>query len=213
MFFIIAVGAAICLIAGFVVLPKNKAQEISNKNLDKASLILSFLGFGITLYALSAIGTKEFSALNLFLSVVGIVFIILFIIRQTKSKNHLLKFKVFNNRIFRITTILFIVVNASGMCNAIFIPILVQSLCGHSAAISGLVLTPGAILSVIINPFIGKYFDKHGPRMLCTVGGLLVALTSFMISFSYQDMSMIFLAIILTVRSVVLLMFIRSAPT
>lgn len=213
LFLFVALFSLMCFIFCLNVLENKKLLKIKNLKADFISIILSFSGFGITLYALSSIGSKNFYVTNFIFLLVGIILIVMFIYRQLHSSASILDLKLLKNKKFKLSTVLYIIVNSNGMCNALFIPILVQNICGQSPAVSGLILTPGAIAAVILNPIIGKYFDKNGPRNLCIFGCAVICLTSFCMAFSNLDMNMIVFSIILTFRSVALLMYGRGAST
>ena len=58
----------------------------------------------------------------------------------------------------------------------ILLPIYTQSVLGLAPAASGLLLVPGALLMGLAGPFIGRLYDKIGPRPLILPGSILVSI-------------------------------------
>ena len=59
------------------------------------------------------------------------------------------------------------------------IPQLVQTLMGYTAEQAGEVLSPGAIVIILLLPFVGILVGKVDPRKLIAVGWALAALAMF----------------------------------
>ena len=133
-------------------------------------------------------------------TVVGIVGVVWFFIRQTRLPHPMLRVDVLKNRRFLIGTIIGMLVQGALLAAGILMPIYVQSLHGLSATVSGLVLMPGAILMGVMNPIAGKWFDRHGPRRMAIVGMSLLTLTTFAFAILNLTSSIIYLTIVYTVR-------------
>src|SRR5690606_15443389 len=60
------------------------------------------------------------------------------------------------------------------MSSMIILPIFLQTGAGLSVFIAGLMLLPGSALNGLLSPFIGRVFDKFGPKWLVIPGLILV---------------------------------------
>ena len=81
-------------------------------------------------------------------------------------------------------------------------PILIQSVYGYTATISGLVMIPGSVAMAVISPFTGKIYDRFGIRKLFIVGSTALFLSSLCMSLLTASTSLIYLALVNLVRSV-----------
>lgn len=199
MFYVVTAAAAtVAIITPFTmdrVEPKNPEAKI-----DIPSVILSTIGFGSLLYSFSAIGNSGFG-LEFFISfTVGAVVVVLFFRRQLRMKQPMLRVRVLKNRTFLIGTIIGMVVQAALLSVGILLPIYLQSLLGYSATESGLVILPGALLMGIMGPVAGRWFDRHGPRVLAIVGTLLLTVGTVMLAFLGPEVSLFYVALVMAIR-------------
>ncbi len=199
MFYVVtAAAAAVAIITPFTmdrVEPKNPEAKI-----DIPSVILSTIGFGSLLYRFSAIGNSGFG-LEFFISfAVGAVVVALFFRRQLKMTQPMLRVRVLKNRTFLIGTIIGMVVQAALLSVGILLPIYLQSLLGYSATESGLVILPGALLMGIMGPIAGRWFDRHGPRVLAITGTLLLTVGTIMLALLGPEVSLVYVAVVMAIR-------------
>ena len=199
MFYVVTVAAAIvAIITPFTmdrVAPKNPTAQ-----LDIPSVILSTIGFGSLLYSFSIVGNNGFGLEFALSFVVGAVVVVLFFRRQLKMKQPMLRVRVLENRTFLIGTIIGMVVQAALLSVGILLPIYLQSLLGYSATESGLVILPGALLMGIMGPIAGRWFDRHGPRVLAITGTLLLTVGTVMLSLLGPEVSLVYVAVVMAIR-------------
>ena len=86
---------------------------------------------------------------------IGIIFIILFVIRELRMKAPMLNLEVLKFPTFTLTTIINMVVMLSLYGGMILLPIYLQNLRGFSALDSGLLLLPGSLIMGLLGPFAG----------------------------------------------------------
>lgn len=170
MYFGITLFAVACVVASLLVIEKEEKAVPPGLVLDKPSVVLSTLGFGGVLYGLSVIGSYGLSAQSVLSLVVGAVILVFFFKRQLALEVPMLEMRVLKTRKFLVATVIGMVVQASIMANGVLIPIYVQTLCGQSATVSGLVMLPGALIMGVMSPVSGRIFDKRGPRGLAVAG-------------------------------------------
>lgn len=82
-----------------------------------------------------------------------------------------------------------------------FIFIFLQTVLGCSAFMTGVMMTPGAVISIFMSPISGLLFDKFGPRAISILG--LTALTAalFGLAFVGPDTRIAFLIFIYVLQS------------
>ncbi|WP_455381998.1 DHA2 family efflux MFS transporter permease subunit [Salinispira pacifica] len=119
----------------------------------------------------------EPTVLLLFTSAVSFV---LFIYIELTAERPLLELRVFKYPSFMWANLL-IVVSTVGMYAGLFyLPLFLQNIRGLGALETGLLLMPGALVSGMMMPIIGRLFDKIGPRPLVVTGVLLLAVTTYL---------------------------------
>ncbi len=168
--------------------------------LDIASVVLSTLGFGGALYALSDIGSNGIGVVSIVVLVVGIVSLVLFFRRQLHMENPMLQVRVLANRTFAVSTIITMIIQGALMAGAILVPIYLQTYRGFSATVSGMVLMPGAIVMGLMGLVAGRLFDKRGPRLLAIVGTGILTISTLGFAILDDSTSVGFLTVLYTVR-------------
>lgn len=204
----ITVLVLVVILLAALLIPKDSKEGLANTSLDPLSVVLSTLGFGGLLYGFSAIGSSDFSkpievfslVPTIIVTVIGLVCVVLFFIRQTKLAIPMLRVRILFNRSFLIATIIGMLVQASLLAGPVLMPIYVQNLLGYPATVSGLIVMPGAIVMGIMNPIAGKVFDKYGPRAMGILGMSVLLLTTACFGFVGLDTSLVVLTVLFTIR-------------
>lgn len=154
--------------------------ESSKAPIDIPSVILSAFGFGGVVFGLSSIGSSaEGSYLSVLIPlIVGGVALAIFIWRQIllQGKDRaLLNLNVFRTPTFTASVIMFVIC-MMGMFGAfILLPLYMQNVLGLSVLSSGLLLLPGGLVMGLLAPFVGRMYDKVGPRPLLLIGTVLTS--------------------------------------
>ena len=163
-------------------------------------MVLSTAGFGLLLYGLSTIGSVGVNVLDTVLTVAGVVIIVAFFVRQLKLETPMLNVRVLANRNFLVGTVVGMLVQAALLAAGVLMPIYLQSYRGFSATLSGLVILPGAVLMGVMGIFVGRMFDKRGPRMLSIVGLGLLSASTLAFAFLGDDTNVALITVLYTVR-------------
>jgi DHA2 family lincomycin resistance protein-like MFS transporter len=71
----------------------------------------------------------------------------------------------------------------------IVLPIYLQSVLGISVLQTGLLLLPGGLLMGFLAPFVGRFYDKHGPTALLTSGAVVTSATFWCMTMINQHTS------------------------
>ena len=180
MFFLVLPIALAALVFGLRGLTNVNAD--GDQPLDLVSVLLSVPGFGGIVFGLSQLGESGGggrwvgpTALG-----IGVVCLVLFVVRQqalVKGKGALLDLRVFGYAMFRRGVALLGIAAIALFGAIILLPIYFQNVRGLSTLETGLLLLPGGLLMGLLGPFVGRLFDKYGPRWLATGGAALLVLT------------------------------------
>ncbi|HCV7985700.1 TPA: DHA2 family efflux MFS transporter permease subunit [Staphylococcus aureus] len=169
MFYGMFIIGIIAILVGFVWF--KLYQYTTNPKADISGIIFSTIGFGALLYGFSEAGNKGWGSVEIeTMFAIGIIFIILFVIRELRMKSPMLNLEVLKFPTFTLTTIINMVVMLSLYGGMILLPIYLQNLRGFSALDSGLLLLPGSLIMGLLGPFAGKLLDTIGLKPLAIFG-------------------------------------------
>ncbi|HBC4063997.1 TPA: DHA2 family efflux MFS transporter permease subunit [Staphylococcus aureus] len=169
MFYGMFIIGIIAILVGFVWF--KLYQYTTNPKADIPGIIFSTIGFGALLYGFSEAGNKGWGSVEIeTMFAIGIIFIILFVIRELRMKAPMLNLEVLKFPTFTLTTIINMVVMLSLYGGMILLPIYLQNLRGFSALDSGLLLLPGSLIMGLLGPFAGKLLDAIGLKPLAIFG-------------------------------------------
>lgn len=146
--------------------------------LDVPSLIISTLGFGIFLWSFTNVATDGWGDFkNVILPmIVGLLFIVLFVVRQLKLDEPFVDVKVFKNHQFALTTVSVMMAMMAMMGVEMMLPTYLQNVHTMSPLESGLTLLPGALMMGIMAPIAGSAYDKIGAKRLALTGFSILAI-------------------------------------
>ncbi|MGG0738537.1 DHA2 family efflux MFS transporter permease subunit [Niallia taxi] len=191
--------AVITLIFAFIKLKDVTAQR--KIKLDFVSLVLSSIGFGGLLYGFSSAGEKGWDSPYVYGTIViGAIALITFVLRQFRTDEPMLEFRVYKYPMFALSSIISIVISVAMFSSMILLPIYVQTLRGITPLDSGLLMLPGAIVMGIMSPITGKLFDKYGARVLAVIGLSITVVTSYFFSKIDMDTAYSTLVLLYTFR-------------
>jgi DHA2 family lincomycin resistance protein-like MFS transporter len=147
--------------------------------LDVASVVISILAFGGSVYGLSVLGVPPvpgqppaWASLA-----VGGVAMIIFVLRQLKlqrTNSALLDLRVFASRNFRVCLLMMVLLMLTLFGTIILLPIYLQNVLGISTLMTGLLLCPGALLMGRLGQKVGGWYDRIGPTKLVVPGVVIV---------------------------------------
>ena len=165
----------IVLVAGFFFM--RPVIETKKEKLDYFSVVLSTIGFGSLLYGFSEVSSKGWGNTNYVILplIVGLIFIVLFVYRQTKVEKPLLEVKVFKNMQFTVSTILGALVMMAMIGAEMVIPQYLQTVRGMTPFHAGLTLLAGAFMMGIMSPITGRIYDQMGAKRLVIAGLIILA--------------------------------------
>ncbi|HWR85095.1 MAG TPA: DHA2 family efflux MFS transporter permease subunit [Rhodoglobus sp.] len=167
-----------------LVLGAARVQNVSEPRklpLDVLSVILSAFAFGGLIFGLSSLG--ESAGGNELMPpaipiTVGLVALGAFIARQLqlqRGDRAFLDLRTFQARGFAISVGLMVITMGALFGTIIILPIYTQGVLGLEPAFSGLILVPGSLLTGFAGPFVGRLYDRVGPRPLIVPGAVALS--------------------------------------
>ncbi|MGE5701604.1 MAG: DHA2 family efflux MFS transporter permease subunit [Clostridia bacterium] len=202
MLFLISVPAALfAVVMCSSLLPETKKN--SELVLDRAGTVLSIVGCGALLFALSkgqSEGWSSFYIVSILL--VAIFSLILFVWVEMNTKNPLLDLRLFKIMPFTISVITASMVMIGMMGGIFLMPIYLQNIQGMTAVQSGWLLMPQSIAMALMMPISGRLFDKFGVIPLGLVGLTIMGITTVELHQLAMDTSTHWLNTILTIRGI-----------
>ncbi|MCK8786726.1 DHA2 family efflux MFS transporter permease subunit [Roseomonas sp. NAR14] len=114
---------------------------------------------------------SSFIRITALLSVIGFVGGITWLLR---AKHPIVDLRVFKDRNFALGCVLISIMGFVLYASAVLIPQLAQQQFGYTATWSGLVLTPGAVVLVLLIPLVGKSLSFIPAKYVIAFGGLVL---------------------------------------
>ena len=146
-------------------------QVTTNPKADIPGIIFSTIGFGSLLYGFSEAGNNSWTAPSVVITLLlGVVFIVAFVIRELTMRVPLLNLEVLKYSGFTLTTIINMIVTMSLFGGMILLPLYLQNLRGFTPLQSGLLLLPGALIMGFMGPIAGRLLDTIGIKPLALIG-------------------------------------------
>lgn len=149
--------------------------------IDVPSLPLSAVAFGGLVYGFSGLGEGEATAAVPPLAAIGVgaVALVLFVWRQLRLQRRdraLLDLRVFASAQFSLSIGLVVISFMALFGVLILLPVYMQNVLGHDTLVTGLTLLPGGLAMGLLAPFVGRLYDRVGPRPLVIPGAAVVSL-------------------------------------
>ncbi|TSO26659.1 MDR family MFS transporter [Lactobacillus sp. LL6] len=184
------------------------------EKIDVFSVATSTIGFGSLLYGFSEAGNKGWTNPEILAFIfIGIIFVVLFGIRQIKMADPFLDITVFKHFEFSLAAILSGITNLAMVGIEMVLPLYIQNLRGESAFHSGLMLLPGALMIGIMSPITGRIFDRYGARKMAITGMTLLTLGTVPFIFLTEQSSFTMITILYAVRMVGVAMVMMNVTT
>lgn len=170
------IGVVLC----FVFLPEFEKKPTDR--LDVGGAITAAVMLFSLLLALSEGASwgwgAEPTVLLFYLSIVSFV---LFLYIELTVKNPLLNLRLFKSRTFAMANLTSVVTTVGLFSGLFYVPLFLQNIKGLGALETGLIMLPGALVSGLLMPVVGKLFDRTGPRPLAIFGIVSLACTTYLL--------------------------------
>ncbi|SRR6266699_1902060 len=151
---------------------------------DLRGFLLIASGLGLLLFGLSNLAYEGWGS---GLSVTGpvilaLLLLLLFIPLELRTARPLLDVRLFQRRNFLVGNLITWVAIASLFGSTFLLPQYLQVLRGLSSYNAGLLLAPQGLASIVGTIVVGLLYSRVGPRPLVLVGGIAVAIDTYLIS-------------------------------
>ena len=145
--------------------------------LDFLSFVLSTAAFGGMLVGCSEASSVPFSHPLVWAPIlVGAAALVWFVMRQRRIEDPLIDMAIFADATFRAGFVAQCLLFASFMGITLLVPLYIENLCGGTPMEAGMVLLPGTVAALIVNPLAGILTDKIGVRPVVVVSGVLLSI-------------------------------------
>jgi len=169
--------------------PHARASAAKGMKVDYIGLGLIAIGVG-ALQVVFDKGEREdwFSSnfINVF-AITAVVCIVTAIIWEFFQEHPVIDVQLFRNRNFTISCVMMFMLGAALFGATVLLPQLVQTLMGYTAEDAGMVLSPGAVIIILILPFVGKMVGWLDARYMIAFGFLVAAIALFHMTILYLD--------------------------
>ena len=150
----------------------------SATSFDYKGFFLAAIGFSAILYAFSYAPTWQWDWRIMTLLTVGCLCILAWVIVELREEKPLLDLRMFKNGGFTLGIGLTFVTTIGLFSLVFLLPLFLQNLRGFSALLSGLMVLPSVIGSMISMPIAGRLYDRLGPRVPTVLGLVITGVTS-----------------------------------
>ncbi|MHA6250426.1 DHA2 family efflux MFS transporter permease subunit [Oceanobacillus sp. CAU 1775] len=165
----------------FAVMKIVNVTEITKPKIDVPSIVMSTLGFGGIIFALSNMAGASLTSLRVLIPLfIGVVSLLLFGNRQMKMEQPMVNLRVFKYPMFTLGTAMMFLSILVILSTGILLPLYLKGALLVSAAVAGMLLLPGNAVNVILSPIVGALFDRFGPRMFVIFGSIIVLIGNIM---------------------------------
>lgn len=171
--FCIVVCLAVIIILCSIKALQNK-EGFTRTSADALSVVFSTIGLASLLYGLSSFASSEHVEVCVALMIIGAFFVVLFVRRQFKLDEPMLRLEVLFSRRYRTAFITVAFLQATLIGLGVLMPLYIQNVLGYSATVSGLVTLPGALLGAVTGLWAGHIFDRLGVRIISVAGGAVL---------------------------------------
>ncbi|MFC4618955.1 DHA2 family efflux MFS transporter permease subunit [Camelliibacillus cellulosilyticus] len=199
------VNVPICLAAlilAWLGLPKDKPEHHKNP-FDLIGFVLISPALVAIIYGLTQMGTSNHflnTTATIYLAI-GVLLLLIFIVYALKkAANPIIDLRLFQFRSFSIAFILMFLSGLSLYGAMLILPLYFQQVSGASVLMSGVLLIPQGIGSLLSRFLAGKLTDIIGGRLVAVVGIVMTALGTLPFVLAGPHASYLFLAIALIVR-------------
>jgi MFS transporter, DHA2 family, multidrug resistance protein len=105
------------------------------------------------------------------------------IVWELRQKNPVVELHLFKNRNYAIATFLMFLLGVVLYGSTVLLPVLLQTLAGYTAELSGFVLSPGAIATLVSLPLVGWLMARRQPRWLVIFGLAVLSIGMFQLAY------------------------------
>lgn len=179
----------VALILGSKYLPRQ--TELSKHKFDTISAIANAITFGLLIYTLDGFAHHERYDYLIIQIVVLVIVGTYYVRRQLSQESPLLPLDLLKIPIFRLSIITSICSFTAQMLAMISLPFFLQNTLGHSEVMTGLLLTPWPLATLITAPIAGYLVERVHPGILGSIGMVIFGIGLYSLSSLSTDSSIL----------------------
>jgi MFS transporter, DHA2 family, multidrug resistance protein len=152
--------------------PHLKTMRDRAGRVDYIGLALIAIGVGAGQVVLDKGQREDWFSSNFILTfqIASTVCIVAAIFWEYFHPNPVIDVRLFKNRNFAVACIMMFMLGAALFGATVLLPQMVQTLMGYTAEQAGLVLSPGAVIIILMLPFVGKVVSRVDARYMIAIG-------------------------------------------
>lgn len=195
------VGAVLIALAG-ALLHDSPAQKAVQEKRRREGFRVDYIGFALIVLSMGALqimldkGQQEDwleSGLIRSLLFVTVTATIALVWRELRHPHPIVNLRLLGNANFAVANLMIAAMAITLFGSTILLPQFMQTLLGYSALDAGIVLSPAALMTVLMMPVIGRMSGHVDARILCSIGfvaiaGSMIALSHISLDISRQSM-------------------------
>jgi len=172
----------ITIVAALSIVPEYR-RDVGSASIDLPGIAFSGLAFfALTLGLIQGNSWGWSSGKILGLLVGAVVLIALFALWELRSRSPMLNLRLFGIRSFSAATAsMFFIGTAVGGALFLLVIFMIDVL-GYTELRAAISVTPMPAVGLVIAPFVGKMLDKIGPSVLAAIGGVMFAVSLFLVA-------------------------------
>ncbi|MFI5175416.1 MAG: DHA2 family efflux MFS transporter permease subunit, partial [Terriglobia bacterium] len=187
-FFInIPVGALSVFLTQLVVFDPPYIKALKNKvgKIDAVGLGMVAVGLGFLQVILDKGQREDWfeSGFIVRMAICSAIALVFFVIWELRVAHPVVNLRILKDRTFSAGMVLIFMTGFVLYGSIVLLPIYLQTLMGYTAMLSGLIISPGGIASLVLMPVVGKLVSKRiDPRLLISIGLIVTAASVFQMS-------------------------------
>lgn len=165
----------IAIVLGYRLLPENKTASRQRK-FDFIGCLENALTFGLVLFALGNISRKGDLWTSAALLTLGLAFGFIYIRRERGKPDPMLPVDLFHIRLYTLSIFTSLCSFMGQNLAMISLPFLFHNAYGFPASVTGLLMTPWPVMTMIVSPMAARYVERHEPAAVAAFGMLVCML-------------------------------------
>jgi len=167
----VPIAAAVILLSRKYI-PESKDEQATGP-LDVSGAILASSGLGALVYGLTEGPASGWSAVNVLVTVIGVLLLAGFLVLEGRKADPLLPLGLFRVRQFSASNLVTFAVYAALAGGLFLLPMQLQVVAGFSPVAAGTATLPITVVMLLLSARMGRLSTRIGPRIPMTVGPIV----------------------------------------
>jgi len=177
------INIPLALIALYSLRKVPESKEVDAKNIDILGAILATVALAGLTYGFIEAPENGFYAPEILTSLlIGVLFLIAFLIYESKTSHPMMPLELFKSRLFSSTNFITLLVYGALGGFLFFFPLNLIQVQGYPAEIAGLTMLPFGLLISVLSRWSGAWCDRVGARTPLILGSAITAIGFFLFS-------------------------------